>query len=386
MQALPRLLCSAHLTSRLHFQLTCLSVINALLSVTAVLGNTIILVALNKDSSLHSPSKLLFRCLATTDLCTGLIAEPLTVAFWISSLHGWEICRYTLMSLGVGYILLSVSLCTLTSISVDRLLALVLGLKYRQVVTMKRTCAVIVVFWVGAIAGTTTFFWDYRVTYWGGYMTISLFLLISTASYSKIFLILRHRKTQVQDRNKRGPCQGTTGSLMRYRKAVYNALWLQVMLVACYLPYGIVVAFSANRVMSSPLFLARQCTVTLIFLNSTLNPILYFWKMGEVRRAVKNIISQFLYTLQVVQSSWLLSCYTFKLIWPKRCFRMSYNKRCGLFRNMVRNPITNAPKQKKVWFLSLCLLKLDECVYAVSTLKWAAFSSASLVRTRRKLR
>lgn len=295
MQALAGFLCSAGLTSRLHFQLTCLSVINALLSVTAVLGNTIILFALNRESSLHSPSKLLFRCLATADLCAGLIAEPLTVAFWISFLHGRrKICRYTLMSLGAGYTLISVSLCTLTAISVDRLLALVLGLRYRQVVTMKRTYAVVAVFWVGATAGTTTFFWDYRVTFWGGYMTISLFLLMSTASYSKIFLILRRRKTQVQDRNKRGPCQGTTVNLMRYRKAVYNALWLQLMLVVCYLPYGIVVAFSANRVMSSPLFLARQCTVTLVFLNSTLNPILYFWKIGEVRRAVKNTISQVL--------------------------------------------------------------------------------------------
>ena len=108
MQALPGFLCSAGLTSRLHFQLTCLSVINALLSVTAVLGNTIILFALNRESSLHSPSKLLFRCLATADLCAGLIAEPLTVAFWISFLHGRrEICRYTLMSLGAGYTLIS---------------------------------------------------------------------------------------------------------------------------------------------------------------------------------------------------------------------------------------------------------------------------------------
>ena len=40
-----------------------------------------ILIVLHKESSLHPPSKLLLRCLATTDLCVGLIAEPLAVTF-----------------------------------------------------------------------------------------------------------------------------------------------------------------------------------------------------------------------------------------------------------------------------------------------------------------
>ena len=38
------------------------SVVNILLSITATLGNSLILVALHKESSLHPPSKLLYRC------------------------------------------------------------------------------------------------------------------------------------------------------------------------------------------------------------------------------------------------------------------------------------------------------------------------------------
>ena len=54
-----------------------LSAVNILLSITATLGNSLILVALHKESSLHSPSKLLYRCLATTDLLIGLVTQPL---------------------------------------------------------------------------------------------------------------------------------------------------------------------------------------------------------------------------------------------------------------------------------------------------------------------
>ena len=53
------------------------SAVNILLSITAILGNSLILTALHKESSLHPPSKLLYRCLATTDLLVGLVNQPL---------------------------------------------------------------------------------------------------------------------------------------------------------------------------------------------------------------------------------------------------------------------------------------------------------------------
>jgi len=54
-----------------------LSALNIFLSITASLGNALILVALHKKSSLHPPTKLLFQCLAITDICTGVISQPL---------------------------------------------------------------------------------------------------------------------------------------------------------------------------------------------------------------------------------------------------------------------------------------------------------------------
>ena len=78
------LLCSPDLSAGLHGHLTFLPILNSFLSVTAILGNALILIALRKESSLHPPSKLLLRSLATTDICVGLISEPLTVIFWMS--------------------------------------------------------------------------------------------------------------------------------------------------------------------------------------------------------------------------------------------------------------------------------------------------------------
>ncbi|XP_022798793.1 adenosine receptor A2b-like [Stylophora pistillata] len=115
--------------------------VNILLSVTAFLGNSVILVALHKESSLHRPSKLLYRCLATTDLLVGLVCQPLHATLFISWLHKHRsLCQYAFIADILTTIALGlVSLLTMAAISVDRLLALLLGLRYKQIVTLKRT-------------------------------------------------------------------------------------------------------------------------------------------------------------------------------------------------------------------------------------------------------
>ena len=259
------------------------------------MGNTLILIALQKESSLYPPIKLLFRCLATTDLLAGLISEPLFVGNLTFVLNErWTICRYTsLASFLVGYILASVSLLTVTAISIDRLLALLLGPRYRHFVTWRRTCVTATLLWVVAIVGTAMFFWNHRITLWYGYIGISLCLFTSVVSYSKIFLALRHHQNHVQSHVPHDrPNQTGTLNIARFKKAVSSAVWVQLTLVVCYLPYVIADALIADKKRSSFAYVVKESTVTLVFLNSSLNPILYCWKIKEVRQAVKDTIRQ----------------------------------------------------------------------------------------------
>ena len=285
--------CSEGLTAEIHGQVTFMLVINIFLSITSFLGNALILAALRKESSLHPPSKLLLRSLATTDLCVCLITEPLAVAFLLSVMNKeWEVCRYlSFAGLITSFILCGVSLLTLTAISVDRLLALLLGLRYKHVVTLKRTYVIVITFWVLPTVSATMYFWNLLIIQRCMILFVSLCLLTSTFSYTIIFFKLRHRCKEVQDQAQQ-PNQPNQLNMARYRKVVYTALWLQLTLIACYLPHGIVMALSQTHAelftSSTSVFLARRYTVTLLFLNSSLNPILYFWKINEVRQAVKD--------------------------------------------------------------------------------------------------
>ena len=109
------LTCSLYLTSGLHGHVTIFSVLNSFLSVTAFFGNVLILIALHEESSLHLPSKLLLRNLATTDLCVGLISQPFAVIYWMSvGNEHWNIRPYAWAAQFLTtYILCGVSVLTL---------------------------------------------------------------------------------------------------------------------------------------------------------------------------------------------------------------------------------------------------------------------------------
>ena len=285
------MLCSARLTARLHGHLTFLSVFNSFLSITSILGNILVLIAFHKESSLHSPSKFLLRSLATTDLCAGLFSGPVAITYWMSVVNeNWNVCRYALVAHFItGYILGGASLWTLTAISLDRLVALLLGLRYRQIVTLKRTWAIVVTLWAVSTAFSATWFLNSLITLWYGCITISLCLITSVYSYTKILITLRYQQTELQD-HVRQPSQTSPLNITRYKKAVYSAIWVQLTLIVCYLPYCIVAGLWTHNGLSPSLVNSWSYASALVLLNSSLNPIVYCWKLEEVRQEVKNTI------------------------------------------------------------------------------------------------
>ena len=124
---------------------TFLAVLYVVISLRATLENLVILVALQKDASLRPTSKILLRNLTITDLCAGLISQPLAMTIFLSLItENWTLCRKAKNSAYiVTTVFFGVSLATLTSIAVERLLALFLGIRYGQVEIVRRTLTVV---------------------------------------------------------------------------------------------------------------------------------------------------------------------------------------------------------------------------------------------------
>ena len=288
------LLCSPSLMGGLQQQLSiCFLAVDILLSITAFAGNSLILVALHKESCLHPPSKLLYRCLATTDLLVGLVVQPLYAAYLISVVQEqWSLCRVAFYAVFItGSVLFLVSLMTMTAISVDRLLALMLGLRYKQIVTLKRTYIIVTTFWVFTLVASLCGIFYRRIILLYSRLVTSFCLIISLASYTKIFCTLRYHQAQVGDQQQSS--QTNALNMARFRKAVYSALWVQLALVVCYVPiYVLGIVITHTKKYSLLLVVTWEVVVTLLYFNSTLNPFLYCWKISEVRQAVKHTIRQ----------------------------------------------------------------------------------------------
>ena len=283
-----------------------LLVMNALLSIIASLGNTLILFALHKESALHPPSKLLFRCLALTDLLIGCISQPLFILYMVSLLtkhQDWrgDLCLYsaTFNNITTNTLCL-VSLLTSTAISIDRLLALNLGLRYRQVVTFKRTSLVLLFLWVVSIGSVSSSYpmLDYNKAEMlvGAAMCFGN-LAISSFCYAKIIWKIRQHQRRVQINggiNNHGTLCTDSVALnnARYKKTVSSVLWIQLTLTICYLPLIVTVGLVSYKGPTSVLDAAWGIAITLVFLNSSLNPFLYCWKINEIRAAVKGIVSR----------------------------------------------------------------------------------------------
>ena len=284
-------------TASLHgdFYLYSLAALNIFLSMTASLGNILILVALRKESSLHPQSKLLFRCLALTDLFVGVSAQPLFTVQLMSIAHQRLQLCYIVANINdiAGRSLIAVSLCTLTAISVDRLLVLLLGLRYRQKVTLRRMRGTVISMWILNIALSSCLrLLSRAIISWVTSALIYTLLVTSDFCYMKIYLSLRRHEVKMQDHVHQGQRNrgGIALNIARYRKTVSAALWVQLTLVACYLPYGIAAPIAHPYTSSHNLF--TRLTLTLLLLNSSLNPFLYCWKMRGVRQAMKETIKQ----------------------------------------------------------------------------------------------
>ena len=173
-------------------------------------------------------------------------------------------------------------------------LALLLGLRYRQVVTLKRTYLTVISVWVVSAIGCIMYLWNGLVSSSYSYVILILSVIISIYFYARIFNKLRHFQTQIQDNVTAQPNQANPLNMAPYRKTVSGALWLQLALVVCYLPYVAVAPLAIQKIrsesFSSTFYLLHQLTITLIYFNSSLNLLLYYWKISNVRQAVKDTV------------------------------------------------------------------------------------------------
>ena len=234
--------------------------------ITAFLGNVPIIVGPHQEQSLLCVNKTspLSLFLNHRSLL-GLVAQPLYDRFLLFKEHSKHCYYSTVLSKTIAVIFWGVSWLTMTAISVDRLLGLLLSSRYRQVVTLSRVRLLVVSFWVSNFAFVIILFLYRDMAIRIMCINVIIHRNLDVLSHQNN-LTLNHHQAQVQEEaHPLSNGRGTAMDIAWYSKTVSNALWGQMTFVlACYIPYGILSKFALSELRSSYFDLACFPTIVCV--------------------------------------------------------------------------------------------------------------------------
>lgn len=263
--------------------------LNAPLIIVAIIGNLLVLVSILRAYSLFSPSITLLCSLAMSDLLVGLVLQPLYIA---NAMTGNSPLKQALNT--TVFALCGVSLLTMAVISVDRFLALHYHMRYPNLMTRHRAIYTTVTLWIFVFMLSFLNFWTINAYYLTSAASILICLLVSTVYYIKIYCIVKQHQLQIHTRQKAVETNTTdiNQTMLRSTKNAKNTFIYHIVMILSYTPVFVAMAilFISPSHWNKGWILAD----TVVFMNSSINPFLYCWRLRELRTAVVKTVRQML--------------------------------------------------------------------------------------------
>ena len=291
---------------------TCIAncVFNIFLTYTAFMLNIVTIYAIYKTSTMPKTLKTLLLSLACSDVAVGLFSQPL---YTFSLINGLRLrntgCITKQLATILSYLFSTASFLGVVAVSVDRFLAVHLHLRYQEVVTHRRVVIVVIGIWVYSAFVSLMILWGLLSTRDLINSVIGAFSFIITfVVYIRIYLTVRRHKNQIHSMQIRDETQSEElKSFIVLIKSTVGIFYVYLVFLICYLPY--LICMAVIRIYGSSIVLKKLFlfSLTLMYLNSSLNPVIYCWKMKHIRHAIINILRKM---------SWI----------SNRPFRINYNQ------------------------------------------------------------
>ena len=268
-------------------------IFNSFLTHTAVVLNIAIIYAINKAASIAKPLKTLLLHLAFSDVAVGLFAQPLYISLLVKWLQiETPSCDVYLMLSIYGYLFISTSFLGMVAVSMERFLAVHLHLRYQELVTHKRVVYMVISIWVYSTFVSSVTLWGLRSTRDAiGLASAAIGFILTFVFYIKIYLTVRRHKNQIQSMQIREEAQ--SDEMKKFAaliKSTISIFYVNLVFAICHLPFHICSVGFRIYGSSTTLKKFNLLSLTLIFLNSSLNPVIYCWKMRQVRHTIIDIL------------------------------------------------------------------------------------------------
>ncbi|KAK6997910.1 adenosine receptor A3 [Biomphalaria glabrata] len=297
-----------------------------LIGFVAVSLNTLVVLAIVKNPSLHSTANAFICNLAAADITVGLFVTPSAAMSYMGYPGNFYGCLF--ISCFV-LILTNVSIINLLVIALDRFFAIKAPFLYQKVMTMRKVYCINCGIWLlGINTGLIPIYgWSqpYReltfcrfidvikmehMVYLQFFGIILTSNIIMFAVYTYICLVVKKHSRQIDEMNMRFASQAEIHRATKgYRKQVVASklVFLAVALFICRTPINIFNCISLFCKTCKYPYVLFLCTILLSHCNSCLNPILYAASNSRIKAAMKHLVLQALNIqkegIQIVGSS-----------------------------------------------------------------------------------
>lgn len=256
-------------------------VVNAVLSPFAVSANFLIIFVICRKTSLQTPSNLLLGCLAVSDVLVGFVVQPSYVAYrLLENQNGFVPC-YVRMLYSTGfYACYGVSFMTLCTISCERLLALLYHLRYLKIVCRERVMKTVLFIWLVNIL-FTFLQWAHNYTFRGIHLGLWLAsFFIAVATQCRILPIILHHQRQIRQFH-----PTSSGRQMQIKLAINVAS-----IIAIYFAFNlpVLIITTSHQIVTGHIssYNLYSWAETVAFVNSSINPLVCFWRVKTIRNAI----------------------------------------------------------------------------------------------------
>ena len=274
---------------------TCIAncVFNIFLTYTAFMLNIVTIYAIHKTATMPKTLKTLLLSLACSDVAVGLFSQPLYTFFLINWLRlDNPSCNAKQVRTISNTLFSGASFLGVVAVSVDRFLAVHLHLRYQELVTHRRVVIVVIGIWVHSAFVSLMILWGLLSTRDLINSVIGAFSFIITfVVYIRIYQTVRRHKNHIQSMQIRDEAQSEEiKNLTVLIKSTIGIFYVYLVFLICNLPFiicKVVIRIYGSSIVLKKLYLF---SLTLMYLNSSLNPVIYCWKMRHVRHTIMDIL------------------------------------------------------------------------------------------------
>ena len=269
-----------------------MAIINAAIALFGTLANGLVIMAYYRNPRLRTIQNTIFLLLAVTDIAVSAFVEPMYVAAIFNTLLGKRNCLLWDVTSALAMLFWQLSLVASAILSLQSYITLAYPYHYQTIITKSRLIITIVFTSLFVLSLVLGYFWRRNISMYGSagiaFLAITTIILTWCWTYK---LVARHRRAIEMTQT---PSTNENISRKKILRSTITAFVIVSSLMACYSVASFL--FFSDKFLNfakltrETFAFLMPIAVTLLHLNSLLNPCLVFWRSSSFRETAQNNI------------------------------------------------------------------------------------------------